>query len=133
MFRCRVQPQKANLHFLSRKVLIGFLTDAGIQVVTGQISGMLGNPGGGAGPVRKLVTDIQQLPQTHRPTLAVSVGVLATILIVRRTNEKSRRAHRGDRGDRAGRSRRLAAATPAVETRSLIQCKPAVSRLPVCN
>jgi high affinity sulfate transporter 1 len=74
--------------FLSRTVLIGFLTGVGIQVAIGQISGMLGIPGGGAGPVQKLVTDFQQLPQTNLPTLAVSVGVLATIIICRRINKK---------------------------------------------
>jgi MFS superfamily sulfate permease-like transporter len=35
--------------FLSRTVLIGFLTGVGIQVAIGQISGMLGIPGGEAG------------------------------------------------------------------------------------
>ena len=51
--------------FLSRTVLIGFLTGVGIQVAIGQISGMLGIPGGGSGPVQQLVTDIQQLGQTN--------------------------------------------------------------------
>ena len=37
--------------FLSRTVLIGFLTGVGIQVAIGQISGMLGLPGGGGGTV----------------------------------------------------------------------------------
>ncbi len=35
--------------FLSRTVLIGFLTGVGFQVAIGQISGMLGLPGGGSG------------------------------------------------------------------------------------
>ena len=61
--------------FLSRTVLIGFLTGVGIQVAIGQISGMLGIPGGGAGPVQKLVTDFQQLGQTNIYTLGVSVAV----------------------------------------------------------
>ncbi|MCO6451909.1 MAG: SulP family inorganic anion transporter [Caldilineales bacterium] len=74
--------------FLSRTVLIGFLTGVGIQVAIGQISGMLGIPGGGAGPIQKLVTDVQQLGQINWPTLAVSVGVLGTILILRRINKK---------------------------------------------
>jgi high affinity sulfate transporter 1 len=74
--------------FLSRTVLIGFLTGVGIQVAVGQISGMLGIPGGGAGPVQKLITDFQQLPQTNVPTLAISVGVLAIIVGARRINKK---------------------------------------------
>ena len=74
--------------FLSRTVLIGFLTGVGIQVAIGQISGMLGIPGGGSGPVQKLATDIQQLSQTNIYTLAISVGVLAIILGARRINKK---------------------------------------------
>ena len=34
------------VRFLSASVLIGFLTGVGIQVAIGQISGMLGIPGG---------------------------------------------------------------------------------------
>ena len=66
--------------FLSRTVLIGFLTGVGIQVAIGQISGMLGLPGGGGGTLQKLITDIQQLPQTSLPTLLVSLIVLALII-----------------------------------------------------
>ena len=62
--------------FLSRTVLIGFLTGVGIQVAIGQISGMLGIPGGGAGPVQKLITDFQQLGQT-KPVYAGGVGLSA--------------------------------------------------------
>jgi SulP family sulfate permease len=74
--------------FLSRTVLIGFLTGVGIQVAIGQISGMLGIPGGGDGPVEKLVTDFQQLGQTNLYTLAISVAVLVIIVGARRINKK---------------------------------------------
>lgn len=74
--------------FLSRTVLIGFLTGVGIQVAVGQISGMLGIPGGGGGPIQKLITDVQQLGQTNLYTLAVSLGVLGIILGARRINNK---------------------------------------------
>ncbi len=74
--------------FLSRTVLIGFLTGVGIQVAIGQISGMLGIPGGGAGPVQKLITDFQQLGQTNPATLAVSLGVIVVIVGARRINKK---------------------------------------------
>jgi high affinity sulfate transporter 1 len=66
--------------FLSRTVLIGFLTGVGIQVAIGQIAGMLGLPGGGGGTLEKLVKDIQELPQTSGPTLLVSLIVLALIV-----------------------------------------------------
>ena len=74
--------------FLSRTVLIGFLTGVGISVAIGQISGMLGIPGGGAGPVQKLITDIKQLSQTNLYTLAVSVAVLVIIVGGRKINKK---------------------------------------------
>jgi len=66
--------------FLSRTVLIGFLTGVGIQVAIGQISGMLGIPGGGGGPVQKLITDFQQLGQTNLYTLGISIAVLVIIV-----------------------------------------------------
>src|SRR5689334_4086014 len=66
--------------FLSRTVLIGFLTGVGIQVAIGQISGMLGLPGSGGGTVEKLVNDIKQLPQTSLLTLLISLIVLALII-----------------------------------------------------
>jgi sulfate permease, SulP family len=74
--------------FLSRTVLIGFLTGVGIQVAIGQISSMLGIPGGGAGPVQKLITDFQQLSQTNLYTLTISISVMVIILGVRRINKK---------------------------------------------
>ncbi len=74
--------------FLSRTVLIGFLTGVGIQVAVGQISGMLGIPGGGSGPIQKLATDVQQLSQINYYTLAVSVGVLGVIFGLKMVNKK---------------------------------------------
>lgn len=74
--------------FLSRTVLIGFLTGVGVQVAIGQIAGMLGIPGGGDGPVQKLITDFQQLGQTNMATLAVSLGVLVVIVGSRRISKK---------------------------------------------
>jgi SulP family sulfate permease len=74
--------------FLSRTVLIGFLTGVGIQVAVGQIPGMLGIPGGGLGPVQDVITDLQQIGQTNLYTLGVSIGVLVIIVGSRRINKK---------------------------------------------
>jgi sulfate permease, SulP family len=74
--------------FLSRTVLIGFLTGVGIQVAIGQISGMLGIPGGGSGPVQKLVNDFKQLGQISWATFAVSIAVLAVIVGSRMISKK---------------------------------------------
>jgi SulP family sulfate permease len=75
--------------FLSRTVLIGFLTGVGIQVAIGQIAGMLGIPGGGgSGPVQQLITDFQQIDQTNLVTLGISIAVLAIVVAARRINKK---------------------------------------------
>lgn len=72
--------------FLSRTVLIGFLTGVGVQVAIGQIPGMLGIPGGGLGPLLGLLEDLVQVPQANRGTVLISLGVLAAILVLRRVN-----------------------------------------------
>jgi SulP family sulfate permease len=74
--------------FLSRTVLIGFLTGVGIQVAIGQISGMLGLPGGGDTTLQKLVTDLRQLPETSLPTLALSLGTILITLGMKRITRK---------------------------------------------
>lgn len=74
--------------FLSRTVLIGFLSGVGIQVAVGEISGMLGLPGGGHGTVRKLITAQQQIGQTNVTTLMVSAAVLVVIVGSRMISKK---------------------------------------------
>lgn len=74
--------------FLSRTVLVGFLTGVGIQVAIGQISGMLGIAGGGAGVINVLLTDINQLRQTNLVALAISICVMAIIMGCRRISRK---------------------------------------------
>ncbi|MCG6861948.1 MAG: hypothetical protein LJE70_11805, partial [Chromatiaceae bacterium] len=63
--------------FLSRTVLIGFLTGVGVHVALGQISGMLGLEGGGHGTLGKLYGVLQQLDQVNLHALAIAVAVLA--------------------------------------------------------
>jgi high affinity sulfate transporter 1 len=65
--------------FLSRTVLIGFLTGVGIQVALGQISGMLGLKGGGHNALEKLWADLQQSSQVNRYALIISLTVLVLI------------------------------------------------------
>ena len=65
--------------FLSRTVLVGFLTGVGIQVSLGEIGGMLGLPKGGHSPIGHLIHDLQHLQQTNFYTLAVAIAVLAII------------------------------------------------------
>jgi len=66
--------------FLSRTVLIGFLTGVGIQVALGQISGMLGLKGGGHGTLGKVWNDFLQLGQVNRYELTIALSVLVVIV-----------------------------------------------------
>ena len=66
--------------FLSRSVLIGFLTGVGVQVAMGQLAGILGVPNPGGATLRKFVDTLKEIPDTSRATLAVSLGVIVVIL-----------------------------------------------------
>jgi SulP family sulfate permease len=75
-------------NFLSRSVLIGFLTGVGIQVAMGQLGGMLGITGVSGGTIEKFVGTVQVIPsQTSAATLIVSIAVLATIVGLGRVNK----------------------------------------------
>ncbi len=76
-------------NFLSRTVLIGFLTGVGIQVACGQVGGMLGVPEGTGvtignheftNTIAKLLSTLGNLGDISWTTVAVSAGVLGTIL-----------------------------------------------------
>jgi SulP family sulfate permease len=74
--------------FLSRTVLVGFLTGVGVQVAVGEISGLLGLPGGGHGPVRKIINDLHQIGQTNFYDLGLSLTVLVLIVGSRKISKK---------------------------------------------
>lgn len=83
--------------FLSRTVLIGFLTGVGIQVACGQIGGMLGVAEGKGvkingheftGTIGKLVSTLKNLDHVSWTTVAVSAGVLGVIAGLRLVNKK---------------------------------------------
>jgi high affinity sulfate transporter 1 len=75
-------------NFLSRSVLIGFLTGVGIQVAMGQLHGVLGVSDGSGTTLEKFWTTLQNIPDTSIPTLAVSVAVWVIILGSDRINKK---------------------------------------------
>jgi len=74
--------------FLSHTVLIGFLTGVGIQVAMGEISGILGLPGGGTGPLQKLTADFQHIGQTNPYALGISIAAIVIIVGTRKVNRK---------------------------------------------
>ena len=67
--------------FLSRTVLIGFLTGVGCQVGIAVLSEMLKLEVHGANPVQQLLQVIRQLPHANIPTLCLSAGVVALVLL----------------------------------------------------
>ena len=74
--------------FLSRTALIGLLTGVGIQVAAGEISGMLGLPGGGHSTLEKLRFDLMQINMANRTVIMISFVVLVIILGSRRISNK---------------------------------------------
>jgi sulfate permease, SulP family len=74
--------------FLSRTVLIGFLTGVGIQVALGQITGMLGLKGGGHGTLGKFWTNLQQLGEANRYELTIALAVLVVIVGFKMVSKK---------------------------------------------
>jgi sulfate permease, SulP family len=74
--------------FLSRTVLIGFLTGVGIQVALGEIAGMLGLEGGGHDTLEKLRNDFQQIGQFNVYALGIALSVLAIIVGSKQVSKK---------------------------------------------
>src|SRR5262250_1807096 len=66
--------------FLSRTVLVGFLSGVGIQVALGELHGMLGIEKSGNGFLRQMLFTFQHMPDTHLATLLISLAVLGIIV-----------------------------------------------------
>ena len=69
--------------FLSRTVLVGFLTGVGFQVGISVLSEMLGVPVDSHRPVVQLWEVARGLPLANLPTVILSVSVLAFVLLLR--------------------------------------------------
>jgi SulP family sulfate permease len=74
--------------FLSRTVLVGFLTGVGIQVAARQLPDMLGITVGNTSTPARLVDIARAFPQVRPADLAVSAGVIAVVLAARAVNPK---------------------------------------------
>jgi MFS superfamily sulfate permease-like transporter len=70
-------------NFLSRTVLVGFLTGVGIGVAAGQLPDMLGVTAAGGQTVPRLVNTVRALPHLHLGDVAVSAGVIAVVFAAR--------------------------------------------------
>ncbi len=74
--------------FLSRSVMIGFLTGVGIQIAIGQLSGMTGLPVGYEGAGQQLISFFSNLSMLQLPTLMLSLAVIAVTLAGRRISKR---------------------------------------------
>ena len=74
--------------FLSRTVLLGFLTGVGIQIAIGQLPDMLGVSVSSPHTLVVLGETVAALPQAQGLTVAVSLGVIAVMLAVRRITRR---------------------------------------------
>jgi SulP family sulfate permease len=66
--------------FLSRTVLVGFLSGVGVQVALGQLHGMLGIEKGGHGSIPQLLFTFQHLPQTKLTSLLIALAVVGVMV-----------------------------------------------------
>jgi len=70
-------------NFLSRTVLVGFLTGVGIQVAAGQLPDMLGITAAGKQTPPRLLEVVRALPHAHPADVAVSIGVIVIVVAAR--------------------------------------------------
>jgi MFS superfamily sulfate permease-like transporter len=75
-------------NFLSRTVLVGFLTGVGIQVAAGQLPDMLGVTAAGGQTLPKLADTVRALPRVHWADVATSIAVIAVVLVARWINRR---------------------------------------------
>jgi sulfate permease, SulP family len=75
-------------NFLSRTVLVGFLTGVGIQVAAGQLPGMLGVTAAGKQTLPRLLNTARALPHAHLADVAISVGVIVIVVAARRITRR---------------------------------------------
>ena len=75
-------------NFLSRTVLVGFLTGVGIQVAAGQLPDMLGVTVTAKQTLPKFYETARELPHLHLADVALSIGVMAIVLAGRLISQK---------------------------------------------
>ncbi|HEY1346425.1 MAG TPA: SulP family inorganic anion transporter [Streptosporangiaceae bacterium] len=78
-------------NFLSRTVLVGFLTGVGIQLAAGQLPGMLGVTAADRQTLSKLAETARALPHVNWADVAVSVGVVVVVAVARWVNRRINR------------------------------------------
>jgi high affinity sulfate transporter 1 len=70
--------------FLSKPILIGFMNGVALSIFQGQIGKVCGFSVKADGMLRWILEAVTRLPQTHGPTLAIGLGSLVLLLLLRR-------------------------------------------------
>src|SRR5580692_5558740 len=83
LFAARLARLSFLANFLSRTVLVGFLTGVGIQVAAGQLPDMLGITAAGKQTLPRLLNTMRALPHVHPADVAVSIGVIVIVVAAR--------------------------------------------------
>ncbi len=76
-------------NFLSRTVLVGFLTGVGFQVAAGQLPDILGVRSASGNTVSRLLSTVGAIPHAHRETLALSLAVMLVVVAARRVTRRA--------------------------------------------
>jgi SulP family sulfate permease len=76
-------------NFLSRTVLVGFLTGVGIEVAAGQLPEMLGVTVTARQTLPKFLETARALPRLHWADVAIALGVIAIVLVGRLISKKT--------------------------------------------
>ncbi len=75
-------------NFLSRTVLVGFLTGVGIQVAAGQLPEMFGVSATGRSTIPKLANTVRALPHVHLADVVISIGVIVVVIVARQITRR---------------------------------------------
>ena len=75
-------------NFLSRTVLVGFLTGVGIQVAAGQLPDMLGVTAAGRATLPKLADTVRALPHVQWAAVAISIAIVVVVVAARRIDRR---------------------------------------------
>ena len=70
-------------NFVSRTVLVGFLTGVGIQVASGQLAPMLGLTAAGSHTVTTFLDTLRAVPRINVAAALVSLGVIVLVVGIR--------------------------------------------------
>jgi len=75
--------------FLSRTVLVGFLTGVGVQVSLGEITRLLGIPSAGNNPAARLMDSVQHIGEANVMSLSIGLTVIVIIVALKNLSKKT--------------------------------------------